>query len=524
MRDNDLVRKMFYENHAQIKFIEQYYSDKIGYDVKIELTNASTSHFRKPYVCISMSNIVMFMRKDRALMRPMFYTLMMHEIGHAIYTDGLPFSMMANILEDNRIEHQINQWNARANFKFMRYLFQDEELSKLDPNDMMLNKQALSLALLRTARNEHYKTLIGYTKQRKQIIEEIMQLNDVYMNYDFKCAETPTHHINKMITIIDKVDKLIDELLDLKQKEEEQKRQQSNSNNNSNDEQDNSSDEQDNSSDEQSDETSNDEQSNETSNEQSSSDDDNQELEDAKTQLMQDAERLKSDEYYDVPIIFNPHGDTSEYDKYNINVFDTARRHGIKGTGNLQASSGNAKQLNMQRYMRKDIVKGEKLFDKQSNVSRGGQSAKVAFFIDVSGSMNGERIKIATDYLKSFYDAMNNHMEIRLFAFGDKTYKITRNELNLNFIEQNLQGSTHLNNVKLKPQEQMIVITDGQIDDDEMLQSVKDNARFVIITDSKNPDIRAFSQYKHKQFVRTSDISKGLEQATQNIKKYLKDY
>jgi hypothetical protein len=132
------------------------------------------------------------------------------------------------------------------------------------------------------------------------------------------------------------------------------------------------------------------------------------------------------------------------------------------------------------------------------------------------------KIKIATDYLKSFYDTMHKRIEIRMFGFGRHTYKITRNELNLNFIRQELEGATRLTPIKHKPQEKIIVITDGIIDND-LPEHIERTAQFVIIEGDYTPrqqaNFRDYSKrYVHRTFVNTKELVRGLEQATKSIK------
>ena len=151
----------------------------------------------------------------------------------------------------------------------------------------------------------------------------------------------------------------------------------------------------------------------------------------------------------------------------------------------------------MQRYMRRHIVRGEKLFDKQSFYGSGGKGAKVCFYLDISGSMTDEnKLRIASDYLKSFYDTMHKRVDIRMFGFGRYTYKITRNELNYMFLRNSLEGATRIQEVKPRPKETIIVLTDGIIDN-RLSDNIKQNAHFVIIEPSyKNTKFK--QQYARK--------------------------
>lgn len=497
MRSDRLVEKMIYEHKEQIKFLEEYYTEKNGFPTYIVFSwNQDTSSYSKPRIKISNNNLMTFMEYDQVLTRPLFYTLLMHEMGHAIYTQGLPYSEIANVIEDNRIEYQIEQWNARVNFNLMRYIYQDKLIQeRASAEQIMLHKPTLALALLRTLDNRKYYNLLSYTKERKNIVNEILRLHEQYKHLDYKYDTATLNQRLELEGLITQIDTLIDLLIDMKKQEQEQPQPQPQQQG-------------------QEQEQDNEQQAQDTQTQQAL----DQALDDL-SNLKQESTRMQGDVDYDTPILYNRQTDTEPYTKHKITAFDTQRRHGIKGSGSLPSSSGNAKQLNMQRYMRRNIVSNEKLFDKQSNFGRGGKAARAVFFLDISGSMSGDYIRIASDYLKSFYDTMHNHMEIRLFGFGSTTFKISRNELNLSFLENNLQGSTRLDKVKILPNEEIIVITDGQIGG-TMPEQVKRKAHFVIIDENKELKT-LYDNYIHKTFVRLDNIAQGLDQATQGIKKLL---
>lgn len=513
MHSRLLVQKMFAESATTTKFIEKYYSDRVGYPITIKLDlHTNSSYFDRPNIIISGTNLQMLASYNQKLFRPLFYTLMLHEIGHAIYTHNLPYSETANVLEDNRLEYQISKWNARVQFNLMRHIYQDELIKNIDNEQLLTDKRAISLALMRTIQPKKYIQMLGFTLERKKIINEILALNKEYMQYDYELERCTYVERNKLLDIIDKVDKLIDKLIQIAQQEQEQKQQQQQAG-----QQPQQGDEQ------QDDEQEGDEQQPSKKYKSGGSDDDDIDVQKELSELVQLAEKMETDENYDIPILYNDEQDTTAYTKHKISLFDTARHSGIKNTTTMQTSRGNIKQLNMQRYMRRNIVKGEKLFDRQSDTGRGGANAKVCFYLDISGSMSDDsKIKIATDYLKSFYDTMHKRLDIRMFGFARNTYKITRNELNLRFISNQLEGATRLQAVKHKPHEKIIVITDGVIDND-LPDYIKRNAQFVIIEGDYPPKerkhIRAYSDdYTHRTFVDSKDIVKGLEQATKNIR------
>ena len=125
---NLIVEKTFIYYRKQINFLEEYYSKKIGYKVNIRLHKyAPTSYFslQDQSIVISEKNLVAILYEMPKLFYSLFYSLILHEIGHAIYTDNLPYTDITNILEDNRIEHQIEKWNTRTKFRLFRYAFQD---------------------------------------------------------------------------------------------------------------------------------------------------------------------------------------------------------------------------------------------------------------------------------------------------------------------------------------------------------------------------------------------------------------
>jgi len=527
MHSRLLVQKMFAENATTTKFIEKYYSDRVGYPIRISLDlHGSSSYFNRPDIMISVSNLMEFADYNPKLFRPLFYTLMLHEIGHAIYTHNLPYSMIANVLEDNRLEYQISKWNTRVQFNLMRHIYQDEKLRDIDHNRLLTDKVAISLALMRTIQPKKFIQMLGFTLERKKIINEILSLNNEYMRYDYELQHCGHQERDKLISIITKVDELIDKLVQLANQEKQQKQQkqqqQQQQQSQEQEQEQQQSQEQEQEQEQQQDDSGDEEQG--SINQSGGSDeDDNSKVQKELSELMQLAEKMQTDDHYDIPVLYNQNQDTTRYTEYKIGLFDTARHSGIKNTSTMQSSRGNIKQLNMQRYMRRGIVKGEKLFDRVSDSGRGGANAKVCFYLDISGSMDDDnKIKIATDYLKSFYDTMHKRIEIRMFGFGRYTYKITRNELNLNFIRQELEGATRLTPVKHKPQEKIIVITDGVIDNN-LPEHIERTAQFVIIEGNYTPrqqqNFREYSKrYVHRTFVNTEELVNGLEQATKSIK------
>ena len=89
---NLIVEKTFIYYRKQINFLEEYYSKKIGYKVNIRLHKyAPTSYFslQDQSIVISEKNLVAILYEMPKLFYSLFYSLILHEIGHAIYTDEL---------------------------------------------------------------------------------------------------------------------------------------------------------------------------------------------------------------------------------------------------------------------------------------------------------------------------------------------------------------------------------------------------------------------------------------------------
>jgi hypothetical protein len=382
----------------------------------------------------------------------------------------------------------------------------------------LTDETAIALALMRTVDNSRFVQALGFTMERKAIIKEILELNDIYMKKDYELLYCPSIHLSELRGIIQKVEDLIKRLVDIAEQEKKQQQQQQQQQGGSNNQQDDTQDD--------TEEETQDDTEEETTQGQGGvlgGDDIQEQL----SHAIQEAERMLQDENYNVPVLFNDQPDTTDYTQYKIGLFDSSRHSGIKGKSSMQTSRGNIKQLNMQRYMRRHIVNGEKLFDRVSEIGVGGKNAKVCFYLDISGSMDSSsKIRIATDYLKSFYDTMHTHIDIRMYGFGSHTYKITRNELNLSFLRERLEGSTHLYEVKHKPNEYVVVITDGAIDN-QLSDKMKRTAQFVLIGDERYNSKQvqfiqdAAKEFVHKTYVDPKDLVKGLDKATKGIRELL---
>ena len=516
MNSRQLIQKMLIENRRQVKFLEEYYSDLLKEKVEISIQDTPTSYYSQyqNLIVISTENLLQVLEADRKLVRPMFYTLLLHEIGHAIYTYTLPYTEMSNILEDNRIEHQISKWNSRAQFKLLRYIFQDKVLTA----DKLTNYTNVALALLRTINNAPTIKELGTTGERMMVIKEILELNEKYKSIDtqYGILQDVDADYSPLTYIIDKVHNLVLKLIQLPKEEPNQdqdsdKDPQEQKSDSQDQEQDT---DQDNAQEDDSDDTE----------QQATVADIEKQIEDLESQLsdLEDkALKQSADKDYDRPVLFNPHPDISDYHKYNVSAFSTKRNAGIKGSRDVARMSGTAKQLSLKKYMRRGVVPREKMFDKpMANVAKGGKAATVSFYLDISGSMGGERLRIATDYLKSFYDTMNKHMNINLYAFGVHTYKITRNELNRVFLERNLEGSTRLKPAETHNNEEIIVITDGEIKN-EIPEQFKRKAHFVLIDLHDSIYDYLYKDIPHTYRVEYDNIAQGLDQATKGLRRLL---
>lgn len=514
MHSIDLVTKLFYEHDEQLKFLEQYYSDRVGYNIEIRLTNKDTSYFSNPTIFISAYNLIRFLEEDEKMLRPMFYTLLLHELGHAIYTGRLPYTTTRNIVEDNRIEYQIAKWNKRVNFKLMNYIFQDKQLAIMDLERILEDKTALSLALLRAVDKQIYIDMCSYTLERREIVNDIIKYDKLYTSLDYEIDKLSDTPMNELINLSNLIDSLIDKLIEMREEEKQEQPQPSQDNEQEQDNKQEQDTEQEQAQPQQA-------QPQDTRKQQTQPTQEKQELEEQLANLKQRAKLDELDPNYNIPQLKSRHTDNDQYERTHISAFDTKRQSGIKGKGFSQSSVGNAKQLNMKRYMRRNIVANEKMFDKQSDVGRGGKNAKAVFYLDISGSMDGYRIKVATDYLKSFYDTMHKHMDIRLFGFGSRTYELNRNALNLHFISNNLKGSTRLDPAKHQADEQIIVITDGAFDN-EITHELRNRARFIVIDFPEEYRDEYFKDVKHIDFINSRNLQKSLERATEGIKQMLK--
>jgi hypothetical protein len=606
----------------QIKFLESYYRTELKKPkLVIEFSrSATTSSYHPGNDCIKIAytNLDKIMRDFYSVKYKVFYSLLLHEIGHAIYTgQDIPFSVAANVLEDNRIEKQIESWNGRTHFRMLRYAFQDKVLSIKQFNEILkassrpitennaIYKYSL-LAVLRTINNKDYVDELMTDIRNVELVAKLLKVAKTYENNNSE-ANFVSDHTSKetvgqqydihnrrraqLTSLIkecsDLLIKILENLCEYKQQKQEEKQQQDNEDeeNETDNEKSDKSDDNDNEpetegsdgigaeskeTDDTETEDENEELESETKSEEQESaepeteddtdeddtDDDVDNLGKGNTegssnseeteqseqeQLKKELEQLEQqlvDALYQqreqeqalstmIGTLTNFERNTETYPSYNIQAFTTARRSGIKGSATLQTTSGNLKQLNMRKYARRNVVdKPEKLFDKTTDSAKGGKSAKIMFYIDISGSMQGQRLKMSVDYLRNFYDKLNTHLEIRMFAFGSNSYEITRNELNVEFLEEKLEGSTSPRYIKPAQGEEVVILTDGGWGV-PIPEEYRTKAHFILVDMTmqaieENRILNQFKNCRNLHFVDTIDIAKGFERATAKIKDKLR--
>ena len=533
---NLIVEKTFIYYRKQINFLEEYYSKKIGYKVKIRLDrHARTSYFSldDQAIVIAEKNLVAILYEMPKLFYSLFYSLILHEIGHAIYTDNLPYTDITNILEDNRIEHQIEKWNTRTKFRLFRYAFQDLAFER---HGKIENKTDLALALLRTVDNSKYVKQLGNNEERAQIIESILRLNKIYQSKEYELRKEPnktTELVDLSIQVSDLLDKLVDSWNEEKEQEQEQQQgqqqqqqgqqqgqgQQQQGQQQGQGQQEEQEDEENGKDSEEGNEKDNEEQEQQELTEEEK---EQQELEEELSKMLSKGKALEGEFDNGLGKLYNPDVDNRPYDQFKISAFTTARRTGIKGSNSMTRHTGSAKQLSLKKYARKEYVTNEKKFDVDNHaVGRGGKNAKVLFYLDISGSMQGSRLQESINYLKSFYDQMNKYLDIRFMAFGVNNYEITRRELDYRFLSYLLEGSTNPREVKTRPHEEIIFITDGGFGT-RLSYSFMRKAHFVLVDVDPNVRYHYFSGMRNVYEVSTSNINEGLEKATKHIKEMLK--
>ena len=500
-----LVEKLWNLEAKSIKFIEQYYAQELNEPrLRIELSEGANSSFydrENALIVISKNNLDFFVRQYRDVSFKLFYSLIIHEIGHAIYTSQylIPFySESLNILEDNRLEFQISMWNKRVRFNLLSYVLQDKQLNnQLTIQVSRNNPTTIGLGLLRTVDNSQYVEY--YNKVSYEKVAEILNLNNKYMFKSVKAKDMTNQQAQEFADIASRVRKLCEELSQASRVNppppptQPQKSTKQNGGSKGGG-------------------------SIKNASEQKESKE--QELEKELQETKQENAKLKSEILNGVGLLKNMNEIEKTYDKLDIKAFETLRSSGIKGTGFVGRHSGTAKELSLRTYARRNFEKNQKPFIKQTNFSSGGKTSSVLFYLDISGSMGGAKIKVATDYLKSFYDSMSKRVNIRFLGFGQNTYEMGREELGRRFLEEKLEGSTKPSLVKVKPNEEIVILTDGHWNV-EIPEQYKQRANFVIIDDDNVAEHFKTQGCRNVISVDLENLKEGLDRATRFIKKVL---
>ena len=618
MAKNITPEKLFRLYKSQIKFLEQYYSDFAGKKVIINLTTMSVSmclhNGDEAIVRLSSPQLQESLFKLEGMEYSMFYTLLMHEVGHAIYS--APFNIaeenkfvadrfgIFNILEDMRVEYQIAQWNTMQKFDVLRYVAFDTVLEE----HFNIEPAAIACALLRTVNNKPYAKFLRRVAPDE--VKEILSLGEAYkkrkvsfrdlLNNPLEATEQYKELHNIAVHVQELILKICEKFAERAREQQEQSKEQSNEkplqvfdpnspnqkpeeteeetpedaaekeNEEDLEDGENTGEENENAGEETEEET---EGENETSdaetgedleddegeNEASDADttgdndetggadttasddetddenDDDTEMSSKINSIQCEINQMKnSEEDLDlekvIETIENPEPISPKYERYKITAFDVKRRSSLKGKKASQRHSGNQQELIMQRYMRRKHVNGEKLFESErfSDMERGGKSFRAVFYLDGSGSMfwrfgDSTSIRIATNYLRSFYDAMHKYMDIEFYIFGSTTYKISYNELSPCFISSipDFCDYTRPQLIELPPDVEMIIVTDGMWKV-EIPQVYKDHAHFVII----GPEMVGYFKHigvKNIYPVVHGDIAMQLELATRGIAERIKN-
>lgn len=527
--ENSNVKKLVDKNKRLILFLEKYYGKRIGKKVKIVIrysANAQTYidiYTKKCTVYISAQMLQEELEEFGGLGFSLFYTLLMHEIGHAIYTGGMEKqSTIHNILEDARIEKQIEKWNGRVRFDLLRMAYIDKKFGE-HPLETVLklavDKDTIALALFRIIqRKKLEKILIAGDPERELIIKKIRKLESKYIDCDTEIGVlenslgyTQDVISENLIKLAGEVEKEIEKLLMKLTMPTNKSKSKSNKSKDI-----------------------------EPDGEKGGCDSDDDELDKEE----QEEARIRADymtkfangnqieeEINKMPsinVLDAGKPDTDPYTHYQISAFVAQRRSGIKGAEKFQRSTGNPQQLSLQRYARRNYVINEKYFDKYSEIPGVGKGTEIIFYLDISSSMtyrfssklNDTSLKILTDYVKSFYDVMSKYIKIRFFAFGKHTYELTRDELNYTFLHSVAvnEGDTRPTFIPAKRNEEIFIVTDGGFGTSVPREYLL-RAHFIFIGECASQAKRL--GIKHYISVDTEHLAAGLDKATAHIKNVL---
>jgi hypothetical protein len=546
--EQNIVEKLFLKQKSQIKFLEQYYSEKFGKQLTVDLqvTNTSSINLHAGKITISVLNLIEMLRKENRLFYSLFYTLLMHEIGHALYTPiTCNYSNISNILEDARLEHQLSKTNMKVRFDIMRYIFHD---SRMSLKICLSSKDAFLMSLIRTIENEKFVNIFSLYKEQDEIVKKIMEKSKEYIELDYDAKCSPSQVIDLDSRIFD-ISILLDQLFKNMPKNPSQQAQKGDGKGKLEEQDETEEQEQDETqSGEEKEQSKNSEEKEQSKNskekEKSKNDEEKAKREkqekEEKLQEMKDEIKKLLDENMEIKkelgnqpyLIKNKYYNETihkyDYETFPIQLFDVLRRNSIRGKSDeYYRKSGKQQELNIKKYGSRDFSKVDKYFDKNmQGQEKSSETLSFVFYLDISQSMtttmlvDGKQrtsIDLATTYLKNFYDQMSKNFEIKLFAFDTEIYELGRPELNLNFIRQHCQGYTEPKLLPIKKSEQVFIITDGMIQ--KIPQEYLEKAHFIILTDGRL--MHSFDKVNHKVFVNSNNFKEGMEQATLSIKKKL---
>lgn len=528
-----------YREFNTIKFTEQYYlkemqkrDNKIK-KLNIYMADSSSSYCAKTdseyNIGISYNNLMsMFDSKNKSNgivnFHIAFYSIMIHEIGHALHTNmnlyqsynlNIQKQNILNVMEDNRIERIMEISNKRTRFDLIKKMIIDDSLSTIDLMNMNTpNAVQVALYLMRGFDKQRYIKRWGLNDKLKKLIKELLEMDVKYTAYD---TEYKISDIDEVFNKSYEIAKELRDLSDIKDDEEE-------------------------------DMLDDEEQAEKIEEEENEFLDFLKMLGEAlgenyipTQEEVSDMEELLDRLVFDVngsgnlDIDYNVRNLTDkntyyikdDYEPFNISLQDYERQKGIRGTGTSKRVSGNVKQLNMRSYMAREHTKETKHFDKDLKEDVGKYGKEIDFYMDFSGSMYYERLTMMVDYVKNFYDKYHNTFKINLRAFGSGQLILKREHLELRFIKTNdaiydIGNSTQIMDFDFKGT--AIVLTDGFFDFGSSFEKLKKDAIFIIVhTDeqSKKRFEEKYKDVKNKIFVNERNIKEGYEKATQGLRRLL---
>lgn len=524
------MKVFFVQNEHLNKYLENYFTEVTGKKCYITCDFSPTSSIRlgtyKHTIGISLFNLFELYEKAPKYYRKLYYTLLSHEFGHAIYTgNDLQVTPIRNVIEDMRLEYQIQKVNIKTRFDIMRYIFQDQRNSP----DKINSVATLALVLFRTMNNKKY---LKYLHKLGIDTKEVMELAQQYKFMDNQLGLSK-NGLKEVKELGDEIEKKLKEMF-WKKEELEKERDEKEANGEGEGEE----------TDEE--KEANGEGEGEETDEEKETNGEGEEIEtqgnskETKPTAEEETEDISDDETLEEmfqkelerfegnPNLSEPEGKrlknpiTTNYKPpfIKISLTDTIRRSGIKGDKDKKTMMGGPKNFNMRRYSTRKFTKERKHFDTRDYKSKGGKTADLVIYLDVSGSMWGgsdkPRYQIAVEYLANLYDQTKKHLNIKMRIFGRENCIITRNELDPNFIRDNLQDYTILLPEKIKKNEMHIVITDGDFSNhDAINQNFKNKAHFVII--DSHPHLEA----KHKYYIDSENLKQTLDNLTKKLRRHL---